>query len=116
LYNEGCHDLYQQGAAVQAALPVYEDEMEGYQVGHSPPSHLQHLRRCVLEMKAAGQSSQLNCWHKIQMVISASMIDYRQESRSLHTPGLQVSGLTYRLAKSEAELRAAFNQVGQEGG
>jgi hypothetical protein len=33
LYNEGCHDLYQRGAAVQASLPVYEDEMEGHQVG-----------------------------------------------------------------------------------
>lgn len=33
LYNESVHDLYQKGAAVQANLPVYEDEMEGYQVG-----------------------------------------------------------------------------------
>lgn len=34
LYNEGCHDLYQRGAASQANLPVFEDEIEGYQVQH----------------------------------------------------------------------------------
>jgi len=33
LYNEGCHDLYQRGAASQANLPIFEDEVEGYQVG-----------------------------------------------------------------------------------
>jgi len=32
LYNEGCHDLYQRGAASQANLPIFEDEVEGYQV------------------------------------------------------------------------------------
>ena len=33
MYNEACHDMYQKGAAVQAVLPVYEDDMEGYMVG-----------------------------------------------------------------------------------
>uniref|UniRef100_A0A7S3VM07 Kinesin motor domain-containing protein n=1 Tax=Dunaliella tertiolecta TaxID=3047 RepID=A0A7S3VM07_DUNTE len=32
LYNEGCHDLYQRGAASQANLPIFEDDVEGYQV------------------------------------------------------------------------------------
>ena len=32
VYNEACHDMYQKGAAVQAVLPVYEDDMEGYMV------------------------------------------------------------------------------------
>ena len=33
VYNESCHDLYQKGDAVRANLPIYEDDMEGYQVG-----------------------------------------------------------------------------------
>ncbi|KAF5831835.1 P-loop containing nucleoside triphosphate hydrolase protein [Dunaliella salina] len=32
LYNEGCHDLYQHGAASQANLPIFEDDVEGYQI------------------------------------------------------------------------------------
>lgn len=33
VHNEGVHDLYAHPSAVAASLPVYEDEMEGYQVG-----------------------------------------------------------------------------------
>ncbi|MEW5296845.1 MAG: hypothetical protein WDW36_000096 [Sanguina aurantia] len=32
LYNECAHDMYRVGPAVQANLPVYEDEAEGFQV------------------------------------------------------------------------------------
>lgn len=32
VYNEGVRDLYQRGAAAQAKLPVYEDDLEGYHV------------------------------------------------------------------------------------
>ncbi|GAX79109.1 hypothetical protein CEUSTIGMA_g6549.t1 [Chlamydomonas eustigma] len=51
VYNESCHDLYQKGDAVQANLPIYEDENEGY----------------------------------------------------------QISSLTYRMAKTDQEMRASFN-------
>ena len=32
MYNETCHDLYQKGDAVRSNLPIYEDDMEGYQI------------------------------------------------------------------------------------
>jgi hypothetical protein len=32
VYNEGVRDLLQRGPAAQAKLPVYEDDLEGYQV------------------------------------------------------------------------------------
>lgn len=32
VYGETCHDLFQKGNAVRANLPIYEDDMEGYQL------------------------------------------------------------------------------------
>lgn len=47
VYNEGCHDLYQRGAASQANLPVFEDEMEGYQVRGSALHPHKHTMRTL---------------------------------------------------------------------
>ncbi len=100
VYNEGVRDLLQRGDAGKARLPVFEDELEGYMVracGHQP-RHATQLCRPPFGTSCTNAA----LW-------SALCRGRHVGGWGAHACGAQVSGLSYRQIKSEAELRTCFN-------